>query len=52
MEYETLAYEQDEHVVTITHDRPDQHNALNREMTRALHQRGGASVTTTPRSYS
>ena len=32
MEYETLAYEQDEHVVTITHDRPDQHNALNREM--------------------
>ena len=37
MQYETLAYEQDEHVVTITHDRPDQHNALNSKMAGELH---------------
>ena len=37
MDYETLIYEQDEHVVTLTYNRPDQHNAVNRMMNRELH---------------
>jgi enoyl-CoA hydratase len=37
MDYETLRYEQDDHVVTLTYDRPDQHNAVNRTMNRELH---------------
>ena len=37
MEYETLAYEQDEHVVTLTYNRPDQHNAVSRRMNEELH---------------
>jgi enoyl-CoA hydratase len=37
MEYETLLYEQVDHVVTLTHDRPEQHNAVNRAMNRELH---------------
>jgi enoyl-CoA hydratase len=37
MDYETLRYEHDEHVVTLTYDRPDQHNAVNRVMNRELH---------------
>ena len=37
MEYETLLYEQAEHVVTLTYDRPDQHNAVNRTMNAELH---------------
>lgn len=37
MDYETLLYEQDEHVVTLTHNRPEQHNAINRVMNRELH---------------
>jgi enoyl-CoA hydratase len=32
MDYETLIYEQDDHVVTLTHNRPEQHNAVNRRM--------------------
>ena len=32
MDYETLLYEQDDHVVTLTYNRPDQHNAINRTM--------------------
>src|SRR3954447_22264194 len=37
MDYETLRYEQDGHVVTLTYDRPEQHNAINRPMNRELH---------------
>ena len=37
MDYETLLYEQDDHVVTLTYNRPDQHNAVNRTMNRELH---------------
>ena len=37
MDYETLIYEQHEHVVTLTYDRPDQHNAVNRTMNGELH---------------
>ena len=37
MSYETLAYEQDDHVVTLTYDRPDQRNAISRKMNEELH---------------
>jgi enoyl-CoA hydratase len=37
MDYETLIYEQDDHVVTLTHNRPGQHNAVNRRMNEELH---------------
>jgi enoyl-CoA hydratase len=37
MDYETLRYEQDGHVVTLTYNRPEQHNAVNRTMNRELH---------------
>jgi enoyl-CoA hydratase len=37
MDYETLLYEQDEHVVTLTYNRPGQHNAINRKMNEELH---------------
>ena len=37
MDYETVRYEQTDHVVTLTYDRPEQHNAVNRVMNRELH---------------
>jgi enoyl-CoA hydratase len=37
MDYETLIYDQDEHVVTLTYNRPEQHNAVNRKMNEELH---------------
>src|SRR5437773_1102294 len=37
MDYETLRYGQDDHVVTLTYNRPEQHNAVNRVMNRELH---------------
>ena len=37
MNYDTLLYEQDEHVVTLTYNRPEQRNAVNRVMNRELH---------------
>jgi enoyl-CoA hydratase len=37
MSYETLGYEMTNHVVTLTYNRPEQHNAVNRVMNRELH---------------
>jgi enoyl-CoA hydratase len=37
MDYETLGYSKDDHVVTLVYDRPDQHNAINRRMAAELH---------------
>src|SRR5947208_10428219 len=37
MNYETLLYEHDAHVVTLTHNRPDQHKARNQTMNVELH---------------
>ena len=37
MNYQTLLYEQDGHVVTLTYNRPDQHNAVNGTMNSELH---------------
>ena len=37
MDYETLRYERDGHVVVLTHDRPEQRNAISRQMNAELH---------------
>src|SRR2546429_2087720 len=37
MDYQTLRYERTDHVVTLTYDRPEQHNAVNRQMNAELH---------------
>jgi enoyl-CoA hydratase len=37
MAYETLIYEKEAHVVTLTYNRPDQHNAINQAMNLELH---------------
>jgi enoyl-CoA hydratase len=37
MAYETLKYETVDHVVTLTYNRPEQHNAINQLMNRELH---------------
>ena len=37
MDYQHLRYDHDGHVVTLTYDRPEQHNALSRAMARELH---------------
>ena len=37
MDYETLRYEQDDHVVVLTYDRPEQRNAISRAMNLELH---------------
>jgi E-phenylitaconyl-CoA hydratase len=36
-EYNTLSYEQDGHVTVLTYDRPEQRNAVSREMNAELH---------------
>ena len=37
MDYETLSYERDGHVTVLTYDRPEQRNAVSREMNAELH---------------
>ena len=37
MDYETLIYDQRDHVVTLTYNRPGQHNAVDRTMNSELH---------------
>jgi len=38
MSYETIRYEPDGHVVVLTYDRPEQRNAVSRQMNAELHQ--------------
>ena len=37
MDYETLSYETDEHVTVLTYERPEQRNAVSRQMNSELH---------------
>ncbi len=37
MDYETLSYETDDHVTVLTYDRPEQRNAVSRQMNTELH---------------
>src|SRR3954471_21295886 len=40
-DYETLRYEQDDHVVVLTYNRPEQRNAISRQMNAELHDAWG-----------
>jgi enoyl-CoA hydratase len=37
MNYETILYTKEEHIVTLVYNRPGQHNAINRKMNEELH---------------
>jgi len=46
VDYDTLLYEQDRHVVVLTYNRPEARNAVSIQMNEELHTPGSASATT------